>query len=248
MTTRPLLLLLACAAALLAASHQPVFQVDAPNPTADKPQSKIWYTEGSWWALLPRKSGPSLWERTASGWKEHPDVARALAGVPGRGDVWFDSGGATAVLMQDHTFAVVRLRRHGRTWSPKVLARWDVPSDKPIETSTIARDGKKRWWIASTVSRRVLVWTSPDGVAWSDAKVIGDGLDKDDICAVTPVPGGVGVMWSNQATDGVFFRVHRDAAAPGDFRDALFLYPGSVHWERSARARLPEVESGAGRA
>ena len=42
--------------------------------------------------------------------------------------------------------------------------------------------------------------------------------------------------------------VPMDAAAPGDFRDALFLYPGSVHWERSARARLPEVESGAGRA
>jgi FkbM family methyltransferase len=41
--------------------------------------------------------------------------------------------------------------------------------------------------------------------------------------------------------------VPMDAAAPGDFRDALFLHPGSIHWERSARARLPEAEPAAER-
>lgn len=214
MILRPLLLS-ACAAGLFAASNRPVLQVDVSNPTSDKPQSKIWYTSGSWWALLPRRSGPSLWQRTASGWKEHTAVTAALTGLPGRGDVWFDSSGATAVLLKNHSFAIVRLRPRASTWTPKILARWETAAERPIETSTIARDGRRRWWVASTVSNRVLVWNSPDGTTWSGPNVIGDGLDKDDICAVTPIPGGVGVLWSNQATESVFFRVHRDMAAAG---------------------------------
>lgn len=226
MISRPLLLFV-CAAGLLAASSQPVFQVNVPNPTADKPQSKIWYSGGSWWALLPRQGGPSLWQRTASGWEEHTAVTAALAGLPGRGDVWFDSSGATAVLLKDHSFAIVRLRRQGATWRPKVLARWETASERPIETVTIARDGRRRWWVASTVSYRVLVWNSADGTAWSGPAVIGDGLDKDDICDVTPIRGGVGVIWSNQAAQAVFFRVHRDTAAAGAWESVETVESGN---------------------
>ena len=46
----------------------PAFQVDYPAPTADKPQSKLWFMDGCWWALLPRATGPSLWQRTETGW------------------------------------------------------------------------------------------------------------------------------------------------------------------------------------
>ncbi|MCX6623048.1 MAG: hypothetical protein NTY38_18670 [Acidobacteria bacterium] len=216
MTTR-LLLVLALAASLFAATDQPVFHVDVPNPTADKPQSKIWFAARSWWALLPRKSGPSLWQRTASGWKEHAGIATALAGVPGRADVWFDDDGVTAVTLDNRTLAVLRLHRHGATWKPGVLARWTVPADLPIETATIARDGKRRWWITAPVSRQVLVWTSLDAAKWSSATAVAKGMDKDDICAVTPLPGGVGVIWSGQQADAVYFRRHRDTQPPDEW-------------------------------
>ena len=65
-----LLAALLLGAALYAAEDRPVLQVDTPYPTADKPQSKTWFAGGAWWALLPRKSGPSLWQRTGNGWKE----------------------------------------------------------------------------------------------------------------------------------------------------------------------------------
>ncbi|HEU0138819.1 MAG TPA: hypothetical protein VFQ79_03880, partial [Bryobacteraceae bacterium] len=93
-------LLLALSAAAFAAGHHPVFRVDTSNPTVDKPQSKTWYAEGSWWALLPRKSGPSLWQRTPSGWHERREITRSLSGLPGRADVWFDKDGATAVVVK----------------------------------------------------------------------------------------------------------------------------------------------------
>ena len=79
----------------------PVFQVDYPSPTADKPQSKLWFVDGCWWALLPRASGPSLWQRTDSGWIEHTDVVRTFSGKPGRADVWLSMASVTAVAVAE---------------------------------------------------------------------------------------------------------------------------------------------------
>ncbi|MCZ2073750.1 MAG: hypothetical protein HUU41_06765 [Bryobacteraceae bacterium] len=222
-------LLLAISAPASAASHHPVFRVDASNPTADKPQSKTWYAEGSWWALLPRKSGPSLWQRTASGWREHREIARSLDGLPGRADVWFDKAGATAVVVKDRTLAVLRLRPRGEVpfrWQAHVLAKWTVSPGKPIETATIAREGTGRWWIAAPVDREVLVWTSADGSAWSVASTIASGLDADDICLVTALPDGVGVLWSDQQRDGVFLRHHRNGDPPENWDAAEVVETG----------------------
>jgi hypothetical protein len=197
----------------IAASRHPVFQVDASYPTADKPQSKVWFASGSWWALLARKSGPSLWQRADSGWREDQRVTRSFAGLPGRADVWLDRDGATAVAVQNRDFAILRLRYAEGSWEPAVLAKWSLTDGTPVETATIARDASGRWWVAAPVSREVLVWTSLNGVAWSDAIKLADGIHHDDICAVTPLRGGVGVLWSNQQADAVYMRQHRDNEA-----------------------------------
>ncbi len=34
------------------------FPSGVASPTQDKPQSKLWYTAGSWWALMVSSSGP----------------------------------------------------------------------------------------------------------------------------------------------------------------------------------------------
>ena len=87
-------------------STRPVFQVDYNYPTADKPQTKLWFMDGFWWALLPRSSGPSLWQRTDDGWKEYPDVRAALSGVPGRADIWSDDNKVTAVGVGERSLTV----------------------------------------------------------------------------------------------------------------------------------------------
>jgi hypothetical protein len=69
---------------------QPVFQTHYPNPTADKPQSKLWFAHDTWWALLPTATGPSLWQRSPAGWSAQTAVRQTFAGLPGRCDVWFD--------------------------------------------------------------------------------------------------------------------------------------------------------------
>jgi hypothetical protein len=191
---------------------QPVLEVDYPFPTADKPQSKLWFSHDSWWAVLPRLTGPSLWQRTNAGWVEHLEVRAALAGLPGRADVWWDTDGATAVSAADRIIRIFRLRptdASARTWHAEILATRPAPASDAIETVTLARDRGGVWWIAATVQEKVFAWSSPDARAWSQPELIGRGMDPDDICAVTPLAEGVGVIWSDQKHDTVNFRVHR---------------------------------------
>lgn len=142
-----LLVCLAATAVSADTSARPAFKVDFRSPTADKPQSKLWYAQGCWWALLPTSTGPSLWQRAAGGWREQESMRRTLVGLPGRCDVWFDNDGATVVGVAGSELAVVRLAYDAASssWGARVLARWDTGSAAPVETATIARDRSGAW-------------------------------------------------------------------------------------------------------
>lgn len=227
-------------------STKPVLQVDVPQPTADKPQSKIWFAAASWWALLPTKEGPSLWQRTGAGWHEHGGVRRALTGKPGRMDVWCDAETATAVGVEGRTIAVVQVRpgiRSNADSTAETLASWQAQSEAPIETITITRDGRGEWWVAAGVtraasgpikgpaarygaSRAVIVWHSRDARTWTELPPLATGISGDDICLVTRVGDGVGVVWSDQARDEVAFRRHRDGGPAGSWESVELVARG----------------------
>ena len=212
--------------AAIAADQHPVITVDYAHPTADKPQSKVWYAADRWWALLPRSAGPSLWERTEDGWTEHSDITEALRGLPGRADVWFEGDTATAVAVKalnksNPTMTVFQLKRIADAdpprWTPRVLAEL-APSQTAalIETATITHDSAGRWWVAAVADTAVCVWHgAADGASWTGPIVLAEGLHDDDICVVTPLPDeAVGVLWSNQNTDTIALRAHPDGATP----------------------------------
>lgn len=229
----------AVAAGNVAPAVKPVLQVDYPFPTADKPQSKSWFSHGRWWAILPRLAGPSLWERTPAGWSEHPEVRAALAGLPGRADVWWDGECATAVSAADRIIRVFRLRPTSSsavTWRAEVLAFLPSPADDAIETVTLARDGEGAWWIATAVQEKIHAWSSGDAAAWSPPVVIGRGVDADDICAVVPSPGGVGVIWSNQKLQTMNMRLHRSGRRPEDWEPSEVIEAGNRNADDHIRA------------
>ncbi|MCC6262301.1 MAG: hypothetical protein IT169_01895 [Bryobacterales bacterium] len=203
---------------------QPVFRVDAGRPTQDKPQSKLWFAHGSWWAWLPVEGGSSVWKRSAEGWQRQTYLDSSLKGFPGQADVWADRDTATAVLVAPDRLAVVQLRwngpaqRYALATPPSTLRVPPVqPPAEGIETATIARDGRSRWWIAYNWQREMFVrhsigastreWSNP--IAVSTAKA-----DADDICTIVALPGSVAVVWSDQDHDAVYFREHDDGASP----------------------------------
>src|SRR5262249_9782592 len=63
------------------AAVEPTFRVSAKNPTADKPQSKLWFAHGSWWAWLPDQQGSGVWRRREDGWQRQASLDAALAGL-----------------------------------------------------------------------------------------------------------------------------------------------------------------------
>jgi len=210
----------------------PVFQVDFPYPTADKPQSKIWYANKQWWALLPRANGPSLWQRTRDGWKEHMVVNETLRGEPGRADVWQDGNILTAVGVSINSFAIFRIALPGKSGvksTAHVLARISAPSLKDsIETATIVQDGQKHWWVAADAGNSVYVWHSTDAVKWDQPVRLAEGIHPDDICNVTALPNSVMVIWSDQKRDGVFCREHVNGKGATDWNAKVTIQSGGL--------------------
>lgn len=206
-------------APLVASDARPVMQVDVPFPTKDKPQSKLWFAQGTWWAWLPVKDGSSVWRRTPLGWQRQTHLDDALRAHPGQADVWADAHLVRAVLVGERGLASVALRwdeRSGRYAIDAEPTRLDAPS-APVETATIARDSRGRFWIAYTAQRRVWVHSMTGGSWGRPVSVSPEEADNDDICAVTELPDGVGVLWSDQRHDAVYFRRHPGGGDAGSW-------------------------------
>jgi hypothetical protein len=175
------------------------------NPTSDKPQSKLWFMDSHWWALLNSSSGPTLWQRTDNGWKEHREVSNSLKGIPGQADVWYENRTATAVTVSDSSLYIIRLKPEDSSdahWHAKVLDRLNIPQKKPkIETATIAKDADGNWWVAADIRKAIYVWDSKDATHWGNAMLMGRHISADDISSIAALKHSVIVIWSNQTRD-----------------------------------------------
>ncbi|MFH1068275.1 MAG: hypothetical protein V1794_01530 [Candidatus Glassbacteria bacterium] len=207
--------------ALLCSSEppQPVIHCRTPEPTRDKPQSKLWYGRGHWWAWLPDGESESrVWRRDGDGkWVEREHLSAMLSSLPGRADVTSDEDRVVAVLVGGKRIAVAAL-----AWNA-VRGRYELErnifslsEESEIETVTIAA-APSGFWIAypldSAKGRQVVVRkVSHDLISVGEKVVLADSLSRDDICAVTRTAEGVGVMWSDQNRDMLLFRRHLPGA------------------------------------
>ena len=197
---------------------RPVFHVDARNPTADKPQSKLWFARGTWWAWLPNANGSGLWRRTDSGWNRQSALDDSLRSLPGRADVLADGDQVHAVLVKDRSLSVVELRFDNNAAEYELaadLVRFEVSGDDSgeiIETATIALDSRGTRWIAYPWQQRMWVRAKLDeqGTKWTAPIAVSDTTSRDDLCAIVTLPSAVGLAWSNQAEDSMNFRLHQD--------------------------------------
>lgn len=203
---------------------EPVLKVDSPGPTADKPQSKLWFARGSWWAWLPTVHGSSIWKRSERGWERQTSLDRELRSCSGHADVCAEGDMVRAVVVDRQSIAVVTLNFVEESRGYAVVGkpvRFSMPEvrgseARPIETATIARDENHRWWIAYPWQNRMWVRSAPDveRAAWTEPFPISSAATEDDLCAITTMHGGVGVVWSDQAADAVYFRFHRHDLEP----------------------------------
>jgi hypothetical protein len=202
------------------------------SPTEDKPQSKLWFHDGFWWALM---------RTNVNGSDGNPDVTvhqlqsnhtwlNTGTVVDGRaastGDAMWEGGKLyVASRVTNGNIQAARLSYNATT------KRFVMDSGFPkavtsgnIESVTIARDSLGRIWVTFTKPHPTdatldqvwvahsttndTTWTAPFLVPVSDNVV-----RADDISAIVTFAGKVGVMYSDQQNQRVYFAVHPDSAA-----------------------------------
>jgi hypothetical protein len=201
---------------------------DNNRATASKPESKLWYVDGIWWATLYSLAGSAhrihAYDPVMESWIDTGVVVdeRALS----RQDALWDG---TKLYMVSR-FAgppgqnrVLRYSYHPDTvrWSLDAGFPVDVPGGG-TESATIAKDSTGMLWITYTLGRTVFVshttgsdtqWAAPFAVPIGSA---GTGLASDDIAAVVALNGSIGVFWSHQPKETDYFAVHTDGRTPTD--------------------------------
>lgn len=216
------------------------------TPTGEKPESKLWWNDGSWWGSLYQDSE----EEYRIFRLDWPSQTWVDTGVPiddrgsAKADVLWDAA-AGKLYVASHLYSSIgkpagspsqwaRLYRYsyggGTYWLdpgfPVTISRGVA------EALVLAKDSTGRLWATWAESSRVMInhslgsddsWSTPSVLPASSAAV---SLSDDDVSAAVAFGGDrLGVMWSNQVTNTTYFAVHRDGDPVGTWETEEVVLP-----------------------
>ena len=209
------------------------------GPTATKAQSKLWFAGGTWWAGLvqPATNRQTIFrlDRDSQIWQ---DTGTLVDERPFADPDFLWTG--------EHLYIVTTGPRnspdhHGRvlryTLDPE-LDRFVLDPNFPVTISptgttaaVIAQDSTGVVWVAYAAQERIWVVHSLSNDAhWSEPLPLPaatGAVAPEDIASVVAFgPGSIGVMWSNQLEERVYFSVHRDGEAAEDWSAAEVVLDG----------------------
>ena len=219
------------------------------TPTGEKPESKLWWNDGSWWGVLFNPAVGAyrihVLDLSTHRWTDTGTTVDTRANS--KGDVLWDEA-ANSLYVASHVFSNTgkssgsssqwgRLYRFTYDASRR---RYTLDSGFPVsvtrgigETLTLAKDSVGRLWVTYVEGGRVKVnWSRTDDRDWGTpvdlpAAASTIRVSSDDISSVVAFGGAfVGVMWSNELTAGTYFAVHRDDDPAGTWQAAEDVLTG----------------------
>ncbi len=199
-------------------------------PTADKPQSKLWFNDGAWWSVMfntgdstyhiYRLTWPNKWVPTATLADDRP-LAHA--------DCLWDGThlyiATTLSNVETNAANQGRLYRYSYAGGVYTLDSGfpAVMMTKNVESLTIDKDTIGMLWITFTSGSRVYVdHSTTDDATWATPFIIPDlgqtgatSLNIDDISSLVAYHdhngNSIGVLWSNHTKpSSMFFSYHKD--------------------------------------
>ncbi|MCW3065550.1 MAG: hypothetical protein JWN32_2722 [Solirubrobacterales bacterium] len=193
------------------------------GPTGEKPQSKLWYNDGTWWG--------DMFDVVSSQWMifrlDPATQTWVNTGTPldVRRSSWADtlwdgthlylaSAGVNPASASDSA----KLYRYSYSATTKTYA---VDSGFPVtivsggmEAIVLDKDATGALWATWTRGNQVYVnATSGADTAWGTPFVVpgaGTTVTPDDISSVVSLKGSIGVMWSNQVDGTMYFAEHHN--------------------------------------
>ncbi|MFE9201459.1 hypothetical protein [Micromonospora sp. NPDC007230] len=197
---------------------------DGSAATGEKPESKLWWNDGAWWAVLFHTGSQThhifRLNRSTQQWV---DTGTMVDNRPKtRSDALWDG---TRLYISSHVRAgssadatagnPARLYRFSYHAATKTYTRdTGFPaqiSNYSSETLTIDKDSTGVLWATWTQGSKVYVNNTTGGDAvWGTPFVLpvtaASNLDSDDISSLVSFGGSrIGVMWSNQVQSAVYF-------------------------------------------
>ncbi len=214
----------------------PLQELVITTNTGEKPQSKIWFHDDTWWAVLPNTKGTKLWKLVDTTWV---NVLHISDSTNTRADIRAIGNLTQILLYQGINSQLVSVEydeqnKRYQFWSKRPYPV-NIPLDKSGETATIDVDSSGRIWLASDNETEIHVrWSDSPYVDWSEPITIATGISADDICAIKAFPdGSIGVLWSNQITKRFGFRLHIHNTNPYNWSaDEIPALGSAVSWGR----------------
>src|SRR5215218_9420411 len=232
------------------------------EPTADKPQSKLWFNDGIWWGSL---WNPSVrrWEIHRFDWNTNTWTSTGTA-IDGRGnvrpDVLWDGTQLNIATAPNDTGstdqrALVRRYRYDRnnksyTLDPNFPA---AVASGPMETIVIDKDTTGKLWVTFTQGSKVYVNRSLDsdsswGTPFIPPALSGTTVSPDDISSVVSFdrqtgPPQIGLMWSNQNNNAMYFATHRDGDPDGVWQPTQLAVGGPKYADDHISLKSLEADS-----
>lgn len=195
-------------------------------PTSDKPQSKLWFNDKSWWGSL-YNAAAARYEIFRFNWTTNSWASTGVAIDARRKahmDVLWDgthlyvaSAGTSATDSSD-SINVSRYSYQAATQTYSLDAGFPITVVSGGTAAVVMdKDSAGVLWLTYTRSNKVWVAHSAGADAsWVAPYVLplpgADNLKSEDISALVQFNGNIGVMWSNQNDSAVYFGVHPDGA------------------------------------
>jgi hypothetical protein len=205
------------------------------DPTADKPQSKLWWNDGAWWAVMYKET-VGAWHIYQLSWPDQwIDTGTLVDTRPtSRADVLWDGTKLyIASLLRLDTANQALLSRYSystasQTYTLDAGFPTTIMTGK-TETLAIDKDTTGRIWTAYTQSSKVYVnhTVSASDMTWGTRHELDGDVSSDDIASLVAFQGKIGVLWSDQSDETMYFSSHTDGAADTSWTTPLAIYTGS---------------------
>jgi hypothetical protein len=220
------------------------------SPTRSKPESKLWWNNGSWWASMLGSSGPHYIYRLDLARQSWVKTGTALDDRRGsKADALWDDA-TQKLFVASHQFTSTGMPTSTRSdWGRLYRYSYDSASKAysldagfPVtvtrgteEALTVAQDSVGRLWVTYVESGKVMVNRSVNNdLDWSQPPFVlpvkkseSVNVSSDDISAVVAFGGDkIGIMWGNQRTSKMYFAVHRDVDAANVWQAEETALPG----------------------
>jgi hypothetical protein len=192
--------------------------------TGEKPQSKVWSYDNTWWSVLSDFTGTYIWKlknvNNEYSWVKSLQLSNSTKTFA---DCKVNAN-SLHILLFDKSISLpkaglisVHYDRNTDSYSflNNNINPLNLILNESVETATIDIDSENRLWIAYEKDTRIFVrWTNFPYTTWSNELTIYNGVKNDDICSIIHLNDKIGILWSNQNTKRFGFKVHENSDPP----------------------------------